>query len=95
MKYKKYLVYSLFNVLGLWFMLVAQFSALNNFLPVDDKELTIRINQHEVRWIIGWAVVIGANTVFQSWYWSKEKRQINLSKPTTKKIMMRVEKRNR
>jgi hypothetical protein len=95
MKYKKYLVYSLVNVLGLWFMIMAQFSTLNNFIPTDDKELTLRINQHEMRWAIGWLVVTAGNTLFQNWYWSKEKRQMNLSKPKAPKIMMRLEKRNK
>jgi hypothetical protein len=81
MKYKKYLVYSSVNVIGLWFMIVAQFSTLNNFLSLQDLDLNAKINQHEIRWAVGWLIITALNTLFQNWYWQKEKRETSVRKP--------------
>jgi hypothetical protein len=85
MKYKKYVVYSAVNVIGFWFMVFAQFPGLDRILlkhgiaaAADD------LNRHDLGWCVGWLVVTAINSLFQIWYWRKEKREVNLRKPKTR-----------
>lgn len=84
MKYKQYVVYSAINFLGFWFMVAAQFTALDRFLPVNNTRLALEMSRHDMGWCIGWLVTTATNTLFQIWYWRKEKRETNLHKPKTR-----------
>ena len=90
MKYKQYIVYTSVNFLGFWLMLGAQLTSSSQFIPVNDTMLISRFNQHEMRWCFGWLFVTGINTLFQSWYWRRERRETHQSKPKTKAIPTKV-----
>jgi hypothetical protein len=92
MKYKKYVVYTLVNFLGFWAVFGAQFSILNRILPANETRLITEINQHEMRWCVGWLVTTALNTVFQTWFWRKDRRESNLHKPKTKLPPMKITK---
>jgi hypothetical protein len=93
MKYKQYLVYSSVPVVGFWFIFAAQFSMLNRILPANETRLIAEINQHEMRWCVGWLVTAGLNTLFQTWFWRKDRREANLHKPKAKQSIKVIKTR--
>jgi hypothetical protein len=73
-------------------MIMAQFSTLNRFLSLQDLELNAKINQHEIRWAVGWLISTAANTVFQTWYWRKDRRESKLYKPKGAMVKNKTER---